>query len=91
MRSGRIKVAIHHCTSHSRKPVTQSISCVAFLQKLLAIHIKWSEFFDLVAVAELSVVGVGYANVVESVVGLQTVIEAIRPGVAELEMVFDTL
>ena len=49
------------------------------------------EFIDLVVVAELSVVGVGYAAVVETVVGLTTVIEAIRPGVAELERVFDTL
>ena len=45
--------------------MTESISYVALLQKLLAIHIKWSEVFDLVAVAELSVVGVGYAAVVE--------------------------
>ena len=35
--------------------------------------------------------GVGYATEVESVVGLQTVIEAVRPSVAELERVFDTL
>ena len=39
---------------------------------------------------ELSVVGVGYAAVVETVVGLTTVIEAIR-SVTELERVFDTL
>ena len=30
---GRIQVAIHGCTSHSCKPVTQLISCVALLQK----------------------------------------------------------
>ena len=71
--------------------MTQSISCVALLQKQLAIHIKWSEFIDLVAVTELSVVGVGYAAVVETVVGLTTVTEAIRPSVAELERAFDTL
>ena len=41
--------------------------------------------------AELSVVGVGYVAVVETVVGLTTVIVGIRPGVAELERVFDTL
>ena len=36
--------------------------------------------------------GVGYTPVVETVVGLTTVIEAtIRPGVAELERAFDTL
>ena len=35
--------------------------------------------------------GVGYATVVESVVGLQTVIKAIRPDVEELERIFDTL
>ena len=40
---------------------------------------------------ELSVVGVGYAAVVETVVGLITVIEAIRPSVTEFERVFDTL
>ena len=40
---------------------------------------------------ELSVVGVGYAAVVETVVGLTTVIEAIRLSVTELERVFDTL
>ena len=40
---------------------------------------------------ELSVLGVGYAVVAETVVGLTTVIEAIRPSVAELERVFDTL
>ena len=71
--------------------MTQSISCVVLLQKSLTIHIKWSEFIDLVAVAELSVMGVGYAAVVETVVGLTTVIEAIRPGVAELEGIFHTL
>ena len=49
------------------------------------------EFIDLVAVVELSVVAVGYAAVVETVVGLTTVIEAIRPSVTELERVFDTL
>ena len=35
--------------------------------------------------------GVGYAAVVETVVGLTTVIAVIRPGVTELERVFDTL
>ena len=34
--------------------------------------------------------GVGYAAVVETVVGLTTVVEAIRPGVAELEGIFHT-
>ena len=42
---------------------------------------------------ELSVIGVGYTYiaVVETVVGLTTVIEAIKPGVVELERVFDTM
>ena len=35
--------------------------------------------------------GVGYAAVVEIFVGLTTVIESIRPSVAELERIFDTL
>ena len=35
--------------------------------------------------------GVEYAAVVETVVELTIVIEAIRPGVAELEKIFDTL
>ena len=50
-------------------------------------------FIDFVAVVELSiVVGVGYAAVVETVVvGLTTVDEALRPSVAELERVSDTL
>ena len=43
----------------------------------------------MVAVVKLSVVGVGYAAVVETVVGLITVIEAIRPSITELERVFD--
>ena len=35
--------------------------------------------------------GVGYTAVVETVVGLTTVIGAIRPSVTELERVLDTL
>ena len=73
-------------------PVTQSISCVALLQKQLAIHRKKSEFIDLVAVAELSVVvGVGSAAIVETVALVETVTEALRPSVAESERVTDTL
>ena len=67
-------------------PVTQSISCVVLLHKLPTV------FFDLVAMAELSVVvGMGSATLIETVVGLTSVVKTIRPSVAGLERVSDTL
>ena len=49
---------------------------------------KQSEFIDLVAVVEVSVVvGVVSAVIVETHVGLTTIVEVIRPSVAELEKV----